>query len=81
MASTSLCQEVANEMLPMSAVVIYDQFESGCRAKVLLDQVAADASDEFLLNPALWRMDSLADPDTNIGVSGGLGHSMTLVLA
>ena len=81
MALTSLCPEVTNEILPLTAVVIYDHYESGCRAKTFLDQVAANAGDEILLNLALWPMDSLAYPNTNIGVFQDLGRSMILVLA
>ncbi len=81
MASTSLCQEVANEMLAVPAAVIYDHLESGCRAKAFLDQVSANAGDENLLNLALWRMDSLAQPDTTTGAIQDLGRSVILVLA
>jgi len=72
---------IANEMLPVTAAVIYDQFESGCRAKAFLDQVSANAGDEILLSLALWRMDSLTYPDTTTGVMQDLGRSVILVLA
>src|SRR5271165_4148665 len=81
MTSTRLCPEVANQMLPLTAVVIYDHYESGCRAKAFLDQVAANAGDETLLNLALWRMDSLAHPGASIGVFRDLGRPIILVLA
>ena len=81
MASTSLCKAVANELLPLTAVVLYDDYESGCRAKALLEQVAANIGGETPFSLALWRMDSLAYPGTSAEVMRDLGRSMLLVLA
>ena len=68
-------------MLSLPTVVIYDHYESGCRAKAFLDQVAAKAGDEILFNLALWRMDSLAHPGSSTEVFRDLGRSILLVLA
>jgi len=75
------CAEAANGMRPLTAVVIYDHFESGCRAKALLDQATANAGGEIQFSLALWRIDRLAHPGTSNAVFQDLRRSMILVLA
>src|SRR5208283_641233 len=81
MNPTRTCAKATRKMLSLATVVLYDHYESGCRAKAFLDQVAAKAGDGIQFSLALWPMDSLAYPDTNIGVFQDLGRSMMLVLA
>ena len=69
------------DMLPLAAVVLYDDYESGCGAKAVLDDIAADAGGAIQFRLALWRIDSLAHPDTSIGVFRDLEGSTILALA
>ena len=69
------------DMLPLAAVVLYDDYESGCRAKAFLDDIAADAGGAIQFRLALWRIDSLAHPDTSTGVFRDLEGSTILALA
>ena len=73
--------EARQDMLPLAAVVLYDDYESGCRAKAVLDDIAADTGGGVQFRLALWRIDSLAHPDTSIGVVRDLEVSAILALA
>ena len=73
--------EPAQDMLPLAAVVLYDDYESGCRAKGVLDDIAADTGGAIQFRLALWRIDSLAHPDTSTGVFRDLEGSTILALA
>ena len=81
MASNRLCEAVANGLVPLTAAMIYDCYESGCRGKALLDRVTENAGDEILFSLALWRADALASPDTSPSVLQNLERAMLLILA
>src|SRR3974390_572151 len=70
-----------NGLLPLTAIVFYDDYESGCRAKALLEQVAANIDGEIPFSLALWPMDCLAYPGISVEVLGDLGRSTLLVLS
>ena len=79
MNATMMRTEAVNETWPLETLVICDHYESECRAKVLLDRVAANAGVQFSLT--YWRLDDLADASANAGVFSNAWCPMLLMLA
>jgi hypothetical protein len=81
MNPTKVGEQAAKEMWPVATVVIYDEYESGSRAKAFLDQVAANAGGAIQFSLTLWQMDWLAYPFAANEVFRDLERSSVMVLA
>jgi hypothetical protein len=67
--------------MPLAAIVLYDNEESGRTAERFLNHVIADAGGGIQSSLALWRIDSLPHPDTSPGFFRDLERSTILALA
>jgi hypothetical protein len=70
-----------DEMSHLAAIVIYDHYQSGCRAMAFLDRVAGNFGGQIHFRLALWPMDGLAYPGANVEVIQDLGRSKILIWA
>jgi hypothetical protein len=81
MSATSLHTERQAESLALKAAVLYDAYDSGCRAKVFFDQLTALLGGEMQFSLALWRMDMLQLPGGFDAALRDFGGAELLVLA
>ena len=79
MNATMMRTEAVIEAWPLETLVICDHYELECRAKVLLDRVAANAGVQFSLT--YWRLDDLPDPSADVGAFSNVWCPMLLMLA
>jgi hypothetical protein len=70
MQSLSLSQEMLSgdrsPSTPFNVVIMYEDFETGKRAKKGLDYVAEELGNDLEFRHSMWRLDILQDPKLNV---------------
>jgi hypothetical protein len=65
---------------PFNVVIMYEDFETGKRAKKGFDYVAEELGNDLEFKHSMWRLDSLQDPKLNV-VAAALAEADLLIIS
>ena len=66
---------------PFNVVIMYEDFESGKRAKKGLDYVAKELGNDLEFRHSMWRLDVLQNPKLNILAAPQLAEADMLIIS
>ena len=66
---------------PVKAVILYDEFAAAIDAKEVLENVAAQLQDEFVIEIDFWRLAMLEHPQQQILASRGVAAADLILVA
>ena len=84
MQSLLLSQEILSgdrsPSTPFNVVIVYEDFETGKRAKKGLDYVAEELGNDLEFRHSMWRLDILQDPKLNV-LGAALAEADLLIIS
>jgi hypothetical protein len=79
--SSEMLSRDRSPLAPFNVVIMYEDFESGKRAKKGLDYVAEELGKDLEFRHSMWRLDVLQNPKLNVLAAPALAEADLLIIS